>query len=211
MDDGGASSSANEVFNRRNRLAELRLRLSQKYQQFEDRIVPFKAGRWGALGTMVFLYCLRVFVFVGGFYIVTYTMGIHLLYCVVVLITPLNDPDGNNQDDGLDGVTLSSGAGSGSGGSERSHSAAAGPAEHKPFIPKVQEFKVWRSMMNAVLIGFVCTFFSFFDLPVFWPILLLYFVALFVAQMGGRIKHMMQHKYVPFTTNKPKFVAKDDK
>ena len=84
-------------------------------------------------------------------------------------------------------------------------------SEHKPFIPKVGEFKVWRSMFRVVLIAFCLTFFSFFDLPVFWPILLLYFVMLFVTQMAGRIQHMMRHKYVPWNANKPKFVAKDEK
>lgn len=196
MDEASSPVEQNsaDVFNRKSRLTELRIRIGGKIQQFEDRIVPFKLGRWGVFAALLLLYFLRVFFFVGGYYIVTYTLCIHLLYCMVVLVTPVSDPE-NNEDDGLDGVSLS----------EKQST------EHKPFIPKVQEFKVWRSMIRAAFIAFMCTFFSVFDLPVFWPILLLYFVALFVAQMGGRISHMMKHKYVPWNSAKPKFVSKDDK
>jgi hypothetical protein len=38
--------------------------------------------------------------------------------------------------------------------------------------------------------------------PVFWPILLLYWLLLFVVTMKRQIKHMIKHKYLPFTTGK---------
>src|SRR3989338_9902291 len=133
-------------------------------------------------------------------------MSIHLLYCLVVLITPLSDPENeNNNDDECEGSALPT-----SGFAVRGQQQQQ-PDEHKPFIPKVAEFKVWRSMFQVVVIAFFATFFSIFDLPVFWPILLLYFVLFFVTQMAGRIQHMMRHKYVPWNANKPKFVAKDEK
>ena len=40
------------------------------------------------------------------------------------------------------------------------------------------------------------TFFTVFDIPVFWPILLLYFVALLFLTMKRQIRHMIKHKYV---------------
>jgi hypothetical protein len=46
------------------------------------------------------------------------------------------------------------------------------------------------------------TFFKFFDVPVFWPILLLYFIVLLCVTMKRQIKHMIKHKYVPFTIGK---------
>jgi len=36
------------------------------------------------------------------------------------------------------------------------------------------------------------TFFRFFDVPVFWPILLLYFLMLFGMTMKKQISHMIQ-------------------
>lgn len=46
------------------------------------------------------------------------------------------------------------------------------------------------------------TFFSIFDVPVFWPILLLYFIVLFVITMKRQIRHMIKYKYVPFSFGK---------
>jgi Rer1 family len=46
------------------------------------------------------------------------------------------------------------------------------------------------------------TFFSVFDVPVFWPILLCYWVVLFVLTMKRQILHMIKYKYVPFNLGK---------
>ena len=44
------------------------------------------------------------------------------------------------------------------------------------------------SMTRAVLIAMSCTFFSMFNIPVFWPILVLYFIVLFAITMKRQIK-----------------------
>ncbi len=49
------------------------------------------------------------------------------------------------------------------------------------------------------------TFFSMFDVPVFWPILLVYFVALFGLTMRNQIAHMLKHKYIPFSWGKARY------
>ena len=41
------------------------------------------------------------------------------------------------------------------------------------------------------------TLFSIFDIPVFWPILLLYFIVLFTITMKRQIEHMIKHSYIP--------------
>jgi len=43
--------------------------------------------------------------------------------------------------------------------------------EFRPFMRRLPEFKFWLSTMKSTLIAFFCTFFEFFDIPVFWPIL----------------------------------------
>uniref|UniRef100_A0A0D9UVU0 Protein RER1 n=1 Tax=Leersia perrieri TaxID=77586 RepID=A0A0D9UVU0_9ORYZ len=52
------------------------------------------------------------------------------------------------------------------------------------------------------------TFFSVFDVPVFWPILLCYWVVLFVLTMKRQIMHMIKYKYVPFSIGKQKYGGK---
>ncbi len=39
------------------------------------------------------------------------------------------------------------------------------------------------------------TFFSVFDVPVFWPILLLYWLVLVFVTMKRQIRHMIKHRY----------------
>ena len=56
--------------------------------------------------------------------------------------------------------------------------------------------------LKSFLIGMVMTFFIVFDVPVFWPILLMYWCVLFFVTMKRQIRHMIKYKYVPFTTGK---------
>lgn len=43
---------------------------------------------------------------------------------------------------------------------------------------------------------------------VFWPILLLYFITLFVLTMKRQIKHMIKFRYVPFSFGKAQYKGK---
>ena len=58
------------------------------------------------------------------------------------------------------------------------------------------------SLIKAFCIAFVLTFFSAFDVPVFWPILLFYWIVLFISTMKRQIMHMIKYRYVPFTFGK---------
>lgn len=39
----------------------------------------------------------------------------------------------------------------------------------------------------------------------------MYFIMLFIITMKRQLKHMIKHKYVPWTAGKKKFQGKDDK
>lgn len=58
------------------------------------------------------------------------------------------------------------------------------------------------SIIRAFVIGFMMTFFEVFDVPVFWPILLFYWVMLFILTMRKQIQHMIKYRYVPFSFGK---------
>ena len=171
----------------------IQTRVWQRWQRFEDAIVPHRALRWAVAFIFFMLYWIRV-LSIEGFYVVTYAMHLHLLYIAIVFVTPLSDPARDNREED-DGMALPSSAGD----------------EFKPFVSKMGEFKAYRGVMRIMGICFFLTFIPLLDIPVFWPILLIYFVALFVSEMSGRIKHMVKFKYVPWSSNKPKYVAKDSK
>merc|ERR1712059_122212 len=82
--------------------------------------------------------------------------------------------------------------------------------EFRPFIRRLPEFKFWYSATKATAIAFFCTFFQFFNIPVFWPILVMYFITLFCITMKRQIKHMIRFRYIPFTWGKPKFQMQSD-
>ncbi|ORC87911.1 endoplasmatic reticulum retrieval protein [Trypanosoma theileri] len=167
---------------------EFKRKANLTYQRYLDKSVPHRSMRWAMFAFLMIFYILRVF-YHGGFYVITYAMGIHLLYLTLLLITPLADEDFTEE-------------------SELPRRGSNNDEEFRPFVPRVQEFVVWCSMFKVVSICLFLTLFDFLDIPVFWPILLLYFIVLTVTQMGGRIKHMLKHRYVPWNAGKPKYVPK---
>ena len=158
----------------------LYMSLDRLANYYLDRTVPMMRYRWMSFGAALVLYLLRVYA-VGGFFIVTYALGIYLLNLLIGFLSPAIDPD---EQDGLAEASL----------------PQSGSDEFRPFARKLPEFQFWYWGMRAVVLSIGATFFRIFDLPVFWPILLFYFIFLFVITMKQQIAHMIKHRYVPWST-----------
>ena len=85
---------------------------------------------------------------------------------------------------------------------------------------------------RAIVVAFVLTLFSFFNIPVFWPILVLYFFILFSLTMKRQImvsvvvavyspssnsigllfflQHMIRYRYLPFSYGKRTYKGKEE-
>nr|AFK39411.1 unknown [Medicago truncatula] len=161
---------------------------SKLFQHYLDKSTPHSTYRW--IGTFVIasIYGLRVF-YLQGFYIVSYGLGIYMLNLLIGFLSPLVDPELEPSDGGPLLPTK-------------------GSDEFKPFIRRLPEFKFWYSFTKAFLIAFLMTFFSVFGVPVFWPILLCYWVVLFVLTMRRQIAHMIKYRYIPFSLGKQKYGGK---
>ncbi|XVF15503.1 hypothetical protein REPUB_Repub09cG0159500 [Reevesia pubescens] len=159
--------------------------MSRRYQHILDKTVPYILKRWIGCLAVVFIYAVRVY-FVQGFYIITYGLGIYLLNLLMGFLSPQVDPEMQ------DGPTL----------------PTRGSDEFRPFVRRLPEFKFWYSITKAFCIAFVMTFFSVFDVPVFWPILLFYWLMLFILTMRRQILHMIKYKYVPFSFGKQRYDGK---
>jgi hypothetical protein len=135
-------------------------------------------------------YFVRVFA-AGGWYIVTYTLGIYLLNLLLAFLSPKFDPAGEEEgaSDGLADVATG-------GANSPSLLPTAGNQEFRPFIRRLPEFKFWYFSTRAFTIAFVCAWIKAFDVPAFWPILLVYWIMLFALTMRRQILHMIKHKYV---------------
>ncbi|XP_017880924.1 protein RER1 isoform X2 [Ceratina calcarata] len=161
-------------------------RISQVYQRYLDLWTPHVISRWTVALLLIFVFILRIFLS-QGWYIVTYALGIYHLNLFIAFLTPKIDP-AMDFDDG-EGPELPT----------RSNE------EFRPFIRRLPEFKFWYSVMRSTVIAMICTLFDCFNIPVFWPILVMYFITLFSITMKRQIKHMIKYRYLPFTHGKPKY------
>uniref|UniRef100_A0A6M2DN56 Protein RER1 n=1 Tax=Xenopsylla cheopis TaxID=163159 RepID=A0A6M2DN56_XENCH len=159
--------------------------LSQTTQCWLDYSTPYTKSRWISASLLVALLLLRVLT-THGWYIVTYALGIYHLNLFIAFLTPKMDPSLNFDDEGPELPTLAS-------------------EEFRPFIRRLPEFKFWLSVVVSTLIALFCTLFDCFNIPVFWPILVFYFITLFLVTMKRQIKHMIKYRYLPFTHSKPKY------
>lgn len=158
--------------------------VSRRFQFYLDKSTPHAGMRWVGTLVMAAIYCLRAY-YVKGFYIVTYGLGIYLLNLLIGFLSPQVDPE-----------------------SEGPALPTKGSDEFKPFIRRLPEFKFWYAFTKALVVAFTLTFFSIFDVPVFWPILLLYWIVLFVLTMKRQIRHMIKYRYVPFSLGKQRYNGK---
>lgn len=160
--------------------------MARKWQHYLDISAPHTVPRWLLTVAVVLIYCLRVYL-INGWYIITYGLGIYVLNLLIGFLSPQADPE-------TEGPTL----------------PTSKDDEFRPFIRRLPEFKFWYSLTKAFCVAFLMTFFSVFNIPVFWPILLLYFIALFVLTMKRQIKHMIKYRYVPFSLGKTRYKGRDD-
>jgi hypothetical protein len=101
--------------------------------------------------------------------LVAYTLGIYLLNLFIAFLSPKFDPSlSSDLDEGLED------------GSARSPLPTRQDDEFRPFIRRLPEFKFWHSATRATLIAFACSWFEVFNVPVFWPVLVVYWIILFM-------------------------------
>jgi hypothetical protein len=98
--------------------------------------------------------------------LVAYSLGIYLLNLFLAFLQPKFDPSNEAVDNDME---------DGSAGGLPTKQ----DEEFRPFIRRLPEFKFWYSATRAITIGFVCTWFGIFDVPVFWPVLVVYWLILF--------------------------------
>jgi len=140
---------------------------------------------------------------------VAYSLGIYLLNLFLAFLTPKFDPS-------LEQEELEEGG--------PSALPTKNDEEFRPFIRRLPEFKFWHSATRATTIGFFCTWFEVFDIPVFWPVLVVYWFLLFILTSAyplvrrfihndvltritvrRQIQHMIKYRYVPFTIGKTRY------
>ena len=152
------------------------------FNTINDKIIIYRKSRWLAVAILSIIYFIRVF-YKKGYYALTYCIGIHFLNSFIGFISPLDDPE-----DEL--------------GENNSYLPQRSNEEFRPFQRKIREFSFWNLMFWTFVVSIFFTFFECFDIPVFWPLLLVYFLLIFFIIMKRQIKHMIKYNYLPWDTGK---------
>jgi hypothetical protein len=177
---------------------------SMRYQAFLDRLNGKPLIRWCFFLFLVSVYLFRVFYWTG-WYIVTYALAIYYLNLFIAFLSPQVDPEllddvesmETNEKMVLPNVSVNRNF-------KRRQSEDA-DSEFRPFVRRLPEFKFWYSMTKAMLFALFFTSSRVFDIPVYWPILLGYFIILFALTMRKQIQHMIKYRYVPFNIGKKSY------
>lgn len=168
-------------------------KIAVTYQKLIDQSVPYTVQRWTGFGVLLALFMFRIII-VQGWYIICYALGIYLLNLLLAFLTPKFDPSLEQE---MKSESIEEGLGEDAETNDQD--------EFKPFIRRLPEFKFWYYSTRAIVIALTLSFFSLFDIPVFWPILLMYFIILFTLTMRRQIQHMVKYKYLPFDFGKTKY------
>ncbi|KAK6949984.1 retention in endoplasmic reticulum protein 1 [Daldinia eschscholtzii] len=166
-------------------------KIQRQYQALLDRSTPYVLQRWIGTGVFLAVFFLRI-VLAQGWYIVAYALGIYLLNLFLAFLQPKFDPSNELLDNEMEDGTA--------GGLPTKQDE-----EFRPFIRRLPEFKFWHEATRAISIAFTCSWFEIFDVPVFWPVLVMYWIILFVLTMRKQIQHMIKYRYVPFSFGKAKY------
>lgn len=171
-----------------------RHKVEVEYRKFLDYITPHVILRWTVTYVLITLFMGRI-IFAEGWYIVCYTWAIFMLNMFLKFLTPKFDPS-IEQD--MENESVEAGT----------SKMDENDEEFKPFIRRLPEFRFWLKSTVSTSVAIFCSFFSIFDVPVFWPILVAYFIILFLLTMRRQIQHMLKYKYVPFDLGKAKYGSK---
>lgn len=160
------------------------LAVFQYYNVICDKIQIYPRERWSFIAILVFLYIIRL-IFTRGYHALTYCIGIHILNSFIGFISPLKDPEEAEIEGDID-----------------SFLPQRNSDDFKPFQRKLKEFKFWVIIFYTFLIGIILTFFEAFNIPVFWPLLLVYFALIFFLTMRKQIQSMLKYRYIPWDAGK---------
>ena len=117
---------------------------------------------------------------------VAYSLGIYLLNLFLAFISPKFDPSLEQDTDMEDGVPAG----------QASSLPTKNNEEFKPFVRRLPEFKFWHAATRAIGLAFLCSWSQIFNLPVFWPVLVVYWLVLVFLTMRRQIQAMIKYRYV---------------
>lgn len=189
-------------------LLAARRRLDAAHRRALDALAPRTLERWVGLCVGLLLFTLRI-VLVQGYYIVAYMLAIFLLNQLLLFLQPKDRASLLAAvSSATGGAAASAGGGAASGGGGGGGASGGGTTpdalptreneEFRPFVRRLPEFTFWHGASVATVLALCATAFPIFDVPVFWPVLVVYFLMLFAVTMRRQWQDMKKLRYVPW-------------
>lgn len=154
-------------------------------QLVTDRLSPQLTFRWGFTGTLVLLYIYRI-IKIKSHAVVTYCAAVYFLHAFILFATPkdqnIPDPfEATNEDE---------------------YNPSNIDNDFKPYVRRLPEYSFWVFATQIVLSAFALTLFEFADIPVFIPILVMYFVFIVCMTTYKLRAHSRKFRYNLFFSSK---------
>ncbi|GBE59519.1 Rer1 family protein [Babesia ovata] len=172
------------------------------YQTYLDWLSSRVFIRWFYLSFIGFIFCHHVFEY-GMHFVVAYMYAVYLLNLLLRFITPLDFDDlcaAHEAEHG--GTILPSSENKTANITLERMKNNDNIYEFRPFLRQMNEFTFWLSATRATHAALICSRIEFLDIPVFWPLLVFYFIVLFATTMREQLSNMIKYKYVPFNFGK---------
>ncbi|UVC54247.1 hypothetical protein MACJ_003782 [Theileria orientalis] len=171
------------------------------HRAFLDYTVKFTFIRWAYFAVLFFSFWAYV-IFHTSHYVVAYMYTVYMLSLVLRFLTPLSFKDLCAAHEGANSGTIlplsEQDAANSSKITKVGVKSTENVYEFKPFLRQLNEFTFWLCGVRVTYIALLCLPFDFFDIEVYWPLLVLYFSCLFIVSFNEQIQNMIKYKYVPF-------------
>ncbi|KAI5152152.1 hypothetical protein ENBRE01_2607 [Enteropsectra breve] len=149
------------------------------YQLAADNIKPYRRTRWTVFAALGLYFFCRI-VKKDSHWLAAYVLCIYLIQCFILFATPKDSsiPDPFEAEEEL-----------------QEYVAPTEENSHRPFIRNLPEYNFWTTVIQYLLIAHAVICFDFTNLPVYIPILVLYFVFMVIATVVKLWEHSSKYKY----------------
>lgn len=154
-------------------------------QLMTDKLSPRPTLRWGLTGTLVLLYICRI-TRIKSHAVVTYCAAVYLLHAFILFATPkdqnIPDPFDTANDDEYNPSNIDN--------------------DFRPYVRRLPEYSFWVFVTQIVMSALLLTLFDFTNIPVFIPILVMYFIFIVCMTAYKLWVHSQKFKYNLFFSSK---------
>lgn len=160
-------------------------------QLMMDNLSPVPGKRWAALAGVFLLFLFKV-LYDDTHHLILYCMAVYLFHGYILFATPKDEsiPDPFELDEEEKEETTSE------------YSTANIDNNLRPFIRNMPEYTFWLFCTKVVLVCFALSLTPLTDIPVYTPILVVYFVFMAVATLIKLYNHSRKYNYNPFWQSK---------